>query len=234
MSSQALAAAALTISVLTSILLGGVFPAFFAARLSASEDRTVPLTELLNATNAALLLTQATYIDALMDVDALTPNITITRSGTYTMRCAIYFDLVTGPSTTATWHLETVLLGSALNFTVLVLDTPTTPCTWTTFGAVQYYSLVASEFGPDLFSPFGVLFSDRYITLSAPNQALIETTTNCFALAECSLQNIFSTLTYTTPSAVLRISIEFLAPAAPGVEASPYFKDSLRIILPLL
>ncbi len=225
-SSMALAVTALVLALATSGIFGGAFSYYFHTRVTSIESRNDALTEQLNDTASALALLQATYLDALMNVTALTPVVTVLSSGTYVLTCDI--------PVTCTWQLQNVYIGNALNFTVLVLDSPatTTACEWTTFGASSEYIALADTFEPLPFAP--IRFANSAIeALSATNAALLETSSGCIASGDCRILPSFVRVSYLPPLQV-SITLEVISPSGPGAPVGFYFTSSLHLILPLL
>lgn len=229
MGAQTIATVALVIAVLTSFFFGGGMTIFFGARVSRGTTRAEALHVQLDAAASALGLAQATAVEAIMNVSALIPVVTVLQSGTYTMECD-GGDIVSG----AAWKLERVLIASAINFTVLVLESPTVPCAWPTFGASSQYAFFMYDFEPSPFAPYGRIGGEVIHEFSAENKARIQVSTGCIASGACALKPYFTRTTIVSSSLSISSIITVTAPAEPGEVASVDFSEPLQIILPLL
>lgn len=229
MGAQLIATAALVFAILTSFFYGSGMTIFFGARVSRGTTRVDALHAQLDGVASALGLAQATAVEAIMNVTALIPVVTVLENGTYTMACD-GGDEVSG----AVWRLERVLLASAINFTVLVLDSPTVSCTWPTFGASSQYMFFMYAFEPSPFAPYGRIGGEVIHEFSAENKARIQVSTGCIATGACALKPYFTRTIIVSSALDISSIITVTSPSGPGESASVYFSEPLQIILPLL
>ncbi len=229
MGAQTIATAALVLAILTSFFFGSGMTIFFGARVSRGTTRSETLHAQLDASATALDIAQSTAAEAIMNVSALIPVVTVLETGTYTMECD-GGDIVEG----AVWRLERVLIGGALNFTVLVLESPAVPCTWPTFGASLQYNFFMYSFLPSPFAPYGRVGGEVIHDFSAENKARIEISNGCIASGACTLKPYFTRTSIVSSSLSMSSIIVVTSPSGPGEVASVSFNEPLHIILPLL